>query len=160
MQLHDRGADSLCRSLSTAPQPHRRSSANNNNNNNNNNNTTALTDHNAANNAEQQQQRRRHPPARPAWHGVVRHGTAWHGMARHGTAWHGVARHGTAWHGMPACIAGFESGQILYAFFEKFQIAADWPSLVFVLYNFAIAGAVGILFVTVMFLPFPSDSFT
>jgi hypothetical protein len=50
-------------------------------------------------------------------------------------------------HPTPPVHAGFESGQILYAFFEKFQIAADWPSLVFVLYNFAVAGAVGILYV-------------
>ena len=47
-----------------------------------------------------------------------------------------------------ACIrtAGFETGQIMYAFFEKFQIAADWVSFVFVLYNFAVVGAVGILY--------------
>lgn len=43
-------------------------------------------------------------------------------------------------------VEAFETGQILFAFFEKFQVAADWVSLVFILYNFAIVGAVGILY--------------
>eukprot|EP00591_Stephanopyxis_turris_P007961 CAMPEP_0195530722 /NCGR_PEP_ID=MMETSP0794_2-20130614/33745_1 /TAXON_ID=515487 /ORGANISM="Stephanopyxis turris, Strain CCMP 815" /LENGTH=378 /DNA_ID=CAMNT_0040662287 /DNA_START=152 /DNA_END=1285 /DNA_ORIENTATION=+ len=41
---------------------------------------------------------------------------------------------------------GFETGQILYAFFEKFQVVADWASLSYLLYNFAVVGAVGILY--------------